>query len=123
MQLGAAASQQAPCAPHHPTPPTHLPAHPLIPCPSASALQSRRREQERLSRMDEDYEAFEKEQDFKRKQEELRLADEEQTARRREKRLKKKVRGSCCIAAALLLLPPPPAVMRIVGDGEVLAAE
>lgn len=54
--------------------------------------QSRRREQERLERLDEEWEAMKQAEDFQRKQEELRQADEERTAKKRAARQKKKVR-------------------------------
>lgn len=51
---------------------------------------SRRREQERLERLDEDWDAMKASEDFQRKQEALQREDEERTAKRRAQRQKKK---------------------------------
>ena len=64
---------------------------PLVCPPISAALQSRRREQERLERLDEEWDVMKASVDFQRKQEALLMADEERTARKRAQRQKKKV--------------------------------
>jgi hypothetical protein len=73
-------------APHllHPVTLAYLPPVPPL-------LQSRRREQERLERLDEDWDVMKASEDFQRKQEALQREDEERTAKRRAQRQKKKV--------------------------------
>jgi hypothetical protein len=72
----------------------------LTPACLLAPSQSRRREQERLERLDEEWEAMKQAEDFQRKQEELRRADEERTAKKRAARQKKKVgRWSLCSRA------------------------
>lgn len=53
--------------------------------------QSRRREQERLERLDAEWQAMKEREEFERRQAERAAADEERTAKKREKRNKKKV--------------------------------
>ena len=57
---------------------------------SLGALQSRRREQERLARMDEEFKAATAEQERQERLSRLAAEDELRTAKRRAKRLKKK---------------------------------